>query len=160
MDTADHHGSPMNSGQDDIQTLGLAERDFRWFSSEGQLIKLRECTTFYNPISISELRVIPITSYGFAIKATVKRIKGKCSVGYRVGDEIIFDGLHIKGKVCPSALAIIVPTIYAFMWGAEFPWDEDRDTTDLPCADSKNQVVFELKRDRKHPWFKKKERSS
>jgi hypothetical protein len=44
------------------------------------------------------------------------------------------------------------------MWGAEFPWDEDRDVTDVPCVDSKNQVVFELKRDRRHPWFKEKER--
>jgi uncharacterized protein (DUF2132 family) len=44
------------------------------------------------------------------------------------------------------------------MWGAEFPWDEDRDATDVPCVDSKNQVVFELKRTRKHPWFKEKER--
>jgi len=43
------------------------------------------------------------------------------------------------------------------MWGAEFPWDEDRDVTTVPCVDEKNQVVFELKRDRKHPWYKDKE---
>jgi uncharacterized repeat protein (TIGR04076 family) len=106
----------------------------------------------------TKIGVILIKGYGFAVEATVKKIKGKCSHGYKVGDKIIFDGLHIKGKVCPSALATIVPTIYAFMWGAEFPWDEDRDVTDVPCVDSKNQVVFELKRDRKHPWFKEKEK--
>ena len=104
--------------------------------------------------------MILIKGYGFAVEATVKKIKGKCSHGYKVGDKIIFDGLHIKGRVCPSALATIVPTIYAFMWRAEFPWDEDRDVTDVPCVDSKNQVVFELRRDRKHPWFKEKERYS
>jgi len=102
--------------------------------------------------------VILIKGYGFAVEASVKKIKGKCSHGYKVGDKIIFDGLNIKGRVCPSALATIVPTIYAFMWGAEFPWDENRDVTDVPCVDSKNQVVFELKRDRKNPWFKEKER--
>jgi uncharacterized repeat protein (TIGR04076 family) len=65
--------------------------------------------------------VILVEGYGFAVEATVKKIKGKCSVGYEVGDKIIFDGLHIKGKVCPSALATIVPTIYAFMWGSRIP---------------------------------------
>jgi len=101
-----------------------------------------------------------MTGYGFSVEATVKETKGKCSVGYKVGDKIIFDGVRIKGKVCPSALATIVPTVYAFMWGAEFPWDEDKDVTTVPCVDEKNQVVFELKRDRKHPWFKDKERLS
>jgi len=96
--------------------------------------------------------------YGFTVEATVKKIRGKCSVRYKVGDKIVFDGLRIKGKVCSSALATIVPTIYAFMWGAEFPRDEDRDVTDVPCVDSKNQVVFELKRDRRQSWFKEKER--
>jgi len=90
----------------------------------------------------------------------VKKIKGKCSVGHKVGDKIIFDGMHISGKLCSSALATIVPTVYAFMWGAEFPWDEDRDVTTVPCVDERNQVVFELKRDREHPWYKKKERLS
>nr|MDO8099132.1 TIGR04076 family protein [Candidatus Njordarchaeota archaeon] len=98
--------------------------------------------------------MIPIADYGFTVEATVKEIRGKCSLGYKVGDRIVFDGIHIRGKVCPSALATIVPTIYAFMWGAEFPWNEDRDVTTVPCVDEKNQVVFELKRDRNHPWFR------
>jgi uncharacterized repeat protein (TIGR04076 family) len=96
--------------------------------------------------------------YGFAVEATVRKIRGKCSQGYKARDKIVFNGMHIKGKVVPSTLATIVPTIYAFMCGAEFPWDEDRDVTDAPFAYLKNEVVLELKRDRRHSWFKEKER--
>ena len=92
-------------------------------------------------------------SYGFTVTVTVVEIKGKCEVGHKVGEKIIFDGLSVKGKMCSSALAAMMPTLYAFMWGAEFPWDQDKDTTTVPCVDEKNQVVFELKRDRKHPWY-------
>jgi len=95
--------------------------------------------------------------YGFTVEVTVKRVKGKCSVGHKVGDKVIFDGLSVKGNICSSALATFVPTLYAFMWGAEFPWDKSRDVTTVPCVDEKNQVVFELKRDRGHPWYTKKE---
>ena len=91
--------------------------------------------------------------YGYTVTATVKGIKGRCEVGYKVGDKIVFDGLSVKGKTCSGVLATIVPTLYAFMWGAEFPWDEDKDVTTVPCVDEQNQVVFELKRDRQHPWY-------
>jgi len=91
--------------------------------------------------------------YGYTVTATVKGIKGRCEVGYKVGDKIVFDGLSVNGKICSGALATIVPTLYAFMWGAEFPWDEDKDVTTVPCVDEQNQVVFELKRDRQHPWY-------
>ena len=94
--------------------------------------------------------------YGFTVTATVKEIKGKCEVGHRVGDKVVFDGLSVKGKVCSGALATVMPTLYAFMWGAEFPWDEDKDVTTVPCVDEKNQVVFELRRDRQHPWYARK----
>lgn len=95
-------------------------------------------------------------SYGYSVKVTVKKIKGNCPLGHKVGDEIIFDGVRVKGKICFSALATLMPTIYAFAWGAEFPWDENEDVTVLPCPDETNQVIFELKRDRKHPWYIKK----
>jgi len=99
-----------------------------------------------------------MADYGFTVEVTVKEIKGKCSMGHKIGDKVIFDGLHVKGKICCSALASIFPTVYAFMWGADFPWDRVRDITTAPCLDEKNQVVFELKRNRKCPWFKNKER--
>ncbi len=98
--------------------------------------------------------------YGFPVEVTVKKIKGKCSFGHKVGDKIVFDGLGVKGNICPSALATMFSIVYAFMWGAEFPWDKNRDITTVPCVDDENQVVFELKRDRKHPFFKEKEMTS
>jgi len=95
--------------------------------------------------------------YGYTLTVTVKKIKGKCDVGHKVGDKIVFDGLRVRGKMCFSALATLMPTIYAFAWGAEFPWNKNRDTTTIPCPDDINQVVFEIKRDRRHPWYSEKQ---
>lgn len=100
-----------------------------------------------------------MTGYGYTVEVTVKKIKGKCDVGHRVGDEIVFDGRSVKGKICLSALAAMMPTVHSFAWGAEFPWDKDKDVTYFPCPDDVNQVMFELKRDRKHPWYKEKQDS-
>lgn len=95
-------------------------------------------------ISVGNIEVLGdlMKGYGLTVEVTVKKVKGKCSVGHKVGDKIIFDGLSVKGNICSSALATIIPTLYAFMWGAEFPWDKSRDVTTMPCPDEKNQVVF------------------
>ena len=97
-----------------------------------------------------------VKSYGYSVIVTVKEIRGKCALGHKVGDKIIFDGLRVKGKMCFSALATLMPTVYAFAWGAEFPWDRNKDVTTVPCPDETNQVLFELKRDRRRPWYIKK----
>lgn len=94
--------------------------------------------------------------YGFTIEATVKSIKGKCGVGHEVGDKIVFDGLNVRGKICFSALLHLLPIIHGLAWGAEFPWDENKDTSVWSCPDPKNLVTFELKRDRSRPWYTKK----
>lgn len=91
--------------------------------------------------------------YGFVIEATVKSIKGECMFGHKVGDKIVFDGSEVKGKICYAALIYIMPIVYAFAWGAEFPWDKDKDVTSVPCLDAENSVVFELKRDRTRFWY-------
>jgi len=95
--------------------------------------------------------------YGYTVTVTVKEIKGTCDVGHKVGDKIVFDGLKVHGKMCFSALATLMPTIYAFAWGSEFPWTEKSDVTTAPCPDEMNQVVFELRRDHRKPWYKAKQ---
>lgn len=94
--------------------------------------------------------------YGYTLTVTVKEIKGNCDVGHRVGDKIVFDGLRVRGKMCFSALATLMPTIYAFAWGSEFPWGK-RDVTIVPCPDEINQVIFEIRRDRRKPWYRSKQ---
>ena len=96
--------------------------------------------------------------YGFPITVTVKKITGTCKLEHKVGDQAIVGQMEIKGKLCNGTLATIYPTLYAFSWGAEFPWDKDTDKTEIPCGHcGKNMVIFELKRDRKHPWYTEKE---
>jgi uncharacterized repeat protein (TIGR04076 family) len=96
-------------------------------------------------------------AYGFTVVATVKKIHGNCRLGHKVGDQVVFDQMEIKGKICNGALRTIYPTLYAFQWGAEFPWDKNRDITTVPCGDYENLVVFELKRDRENPGYTEKE---
>ena len=95
-------------------------------------------------------------AYGFPITVRVKKVPRVCRLGHKVGDEAVVEQMEIKGKICNGALRTIYPTLYAFQWGAEFPWNKNRDITEVPCVD-RGKVVFELKRDRKNPWYTEKE---
>ncbi len=92
-------------------------------------------------------------AYGFPITVRVKKVPRVCRLGHKVGDQVLFGQMEIKGKLCNGALRTIYPTLYAFQWGAEFPWDKNRDITTVPC----HNVAFELKRDRKNVWYTEKE---
>ena len=85
----------------------------------------------------------------FDVEAKVKNVKGICDFGHKVSDTIRFDGKTIEGDVCYSALMVLLPYVQSMRYGAEFPWTEDKDTTDIACPDPENQVVFEIKRIRK-----------
>lgn len=84
-----------------------------------------------------------------AVEVRVKSQKGTCAFGHRVGDRIIFDGVSVKGKICYSALIVLLPKVYAMRYGAEFPWVEDKDSICNACPDAENPVVFEIKRTKK-----------
>jgi uncharacterized repeat protein (TIGR04076 family) len=52
----------------------------------------------------------------YKIKATVVKILGDekkypCHFNHKIGDEIIFDGEGVKGRICPAALEAIVPKL-------------------------------------------------
>ena len=85
----------------------------------------------------------------YVIEVTVKSQKGKCALGHKVGDKIVFDGRSVSGDICYSALMVLLPKIYAMRYGVEFPWSEDGDTIFNACPDSENPVVFEIRRIRK-----------
>ena len=80
------------------------------------------------------------------VEVAVKSQKGKCHFGHKVGDKIIFNGRTIKGPICYSALAAILPRIYAMRFNAEFPWEEDKNVVYGVCLDHENPVVFEIRR--------------
>jgi len=83
------------------------------------------------------------------VEVTVKSQKGKCAFGHRVGDKIVFDGKSVKGKICYSALMVLLPKVYAMRYGVEFPWTENKDVIYNACPDPENPVVFEIRRIRK-----------
>lgn len=83
------------------------------------------------------------------VEVTVVDQKGKCAVGHKVGDKIVFDGKSVKGDICYSALTVLLPKVYAMRYGAEFPWAKDKDVICNACPDHKNPVVFEIRRIRK-----------
>jgi uncharacterized repeat protein (TIGR04076 family) len=85
----------------------------------------------------------------FTIVAKVIRQEGQCAAGHKVGDEVVFDGETVQGKICMSALYSMMPKVFAMRYGAHFPWLEDPDVATHACPDAWNPVVFEVRRLRK-----------
>lgn len=82
----------------------------------------------------------------YRIVVRVIKQEGSCAAGHCVGDEIVFDGQTVQGKVCLSALYSFLPKVFAMRYGAEFPWLADKDVSTHACPDAWNPVVFEIRR--------------
>ncbi len=82
----------------------------------------------------------------YTVVARVIRQEGHCAAGHKVGDEVVFDGLTVRGQICISALYSILPKVFAMRYGAQFPWLEDPDVATHACPDAWNPVVFEIRR--------------
>lgn len=80
------------------------------------------------------------------IVARVKEVRGHCGFGHQVGDEVVFDGETVQGRVCMSALYSFLPKVYAMRYGATFPWLKDPNVATHACPDAENPVVFEIVR--------------
>ena len=83
---------------------------------------------------------------GYTVIARVIRQEGHCAAGDQVGDEVVFDGLTVQGKICISALYSMLPKVFAMRYGATFPWLKDPDVATHACPDAWNPVVFEIRR--------------
>jgi len=82
----------------------------------------------------------------FPIRVKVISQKGHCAAGHQVGDEVLFDGQSVQGKICIHALYSLLPKVFAMHYGAKFPWLEDPDVSTHACPDAWNPVVFEVHR--------------
>lgn len=80
------------------------------------------------------------------VEVTVKDQRGKCAFGHKVGDKIVFDGRSIKGEICYSALLVLLPEVYAMLYGATFPWAKEGNIVYTACPDPDNPVTFEVRR--------------
>lgn len=93
-----------------------------------------------------EKQELNVEEKGKKVIITVVSQKGTCSAGHKVGDQIVYEGLHLRGYLCPSAFAVLYRYIYAMRFGVEFPFgDTEKGTIRIACPDADNPVVFELK---------------
>ncbi len=80
------------------------------------------------------------------ILCRVIKQEGTCHEGHKIGDEVLFTGNEVKGKICISALYSMLPKVYAMRYNARFPWLSNQCVAPHTCPDGKNPVTFELVR--------------
>ncbi len=85
-----------------------------------------------------------IRSKPWHVLCQVIRQEGSCAAGHKVGDEVLFTGDEIKGKICISALYSVLPKVYAMMYNSHFPWLEDQCRATHAYPDAFNPLVLEL----------------
>lgn len=84
---------------------------------------------------------------GYLVTAKVISQQGTCAFGHKAGDEVIFDGETVQGRICLHALYSFLPKVFAMRYGADFPWiTENKDVSTHACPDAYNPVVFEIRR--------------
>ena len=83
---------------------------------------------------------------GYRIIGTIKKVKGSCSAGHSVGDQMELSG-HDTGGLCGFLYHQIFPYLVMLQFGGGFPrqWG-DPDVVEMDCFDKSNVVTIELKR--------------
>ena len=79
--------------------------------------------------------------------ARVASQKGTCVLGHKVGDEFEIGDCTPAG-MCAWAFYTIFPFAAVLQFGGSFPWEDSPGRAVVPCPDSENPVVFELRRAR------------
>jgi len=85
----------------------------------------------------------------FKVGIKVISQEGICLGKLKVGDEWVMKGRGDDWKVpsiCMFAMSAILPHVQLLMYGGSFPWEPDSDVVIAACPDTRNPVVFELKR--------------
>ena len=83
---------------------------------------------------------------------TVKKVKGHCRAGHKVGDKIVFIGDNIieSDSFCPLGIAAIFPILRTMATSGNLPPSSpfyvDKNTWIGCCPDPNNSVVYEMKR--------------
>lgn len=85
--------------------------------------------------------------YKYKVIATIVEIRGdgQCSYGHQVGDSFEFTQFT-PGGLCQFAHDSLRSAVAALLYGGNFPWAEDSDTTTWACPDPDRPVIFELRR--------------
>ncbi|MGI6492287.1 MAG: TIGR04076 family protein [Pelotomaculum sp.] len=86
--------------------------------------------------------------YKYKVIATIVEIRGDgvCTYGHKVGDSFEF-GQFTPGGLCQFAADALRSAVAALLYGGNFPWATDSDTTTTwACPDPDRPVIFELRR--------------
>lgn len=89
---------------------------------------------------------------GYKVIGTIKKVRGECTFGHKVGDRLELSG-YSSGGLCGFFYHDIYPYIIMLQFGGKFPkewgpegWEGDVLTFD--CMDIANAVRIELRREK------------
>jgi uncharacterized repeat protein (TIGR04076 family) len=84
-----------------------------------------------------------IRKSGTAVIGTIKEVKGNCSAGHKVGDQLELSGYDSSG-LCGFFYHDIFPYLIMLQFGGSFPkeWGKP-DIVNLECMDKYNAVKIE-----------------
>lgn len=121
----------------------------KWKTQSQKMIKTRDghisyLSGLHSCLNMSDSKCI--RDEPWAILCRVVKQEGNCAAGHKVGDEVLFTGDEVKGKICISAMYSMMPKIYAMMYNAKFPWLNDQCVATHACPDGFNPLMYELHR--------------
>ena len=83
---------------------------------------------------------------GYRVVGTVTSLKGTCTAGHKVGDQIELS-CHSSGGLCGFFYHDIFPALQMLQFGGSFPPDwGDPDVMEVECVDKYNLLKMELRR--------------
>jgi uncharacterized repeat protein (TIGR04076 family) len=83
---------------------------------------------------------------GYRVVGTIKGVKGSCSAGHKVGDQLELSG-QSAGGLCGFLYHSVFPYLIMLQFGGGYPaeWG-DPDVIEVDCVDKMNTVTIELRR--------------
>jgi uncharacterized repeat protein (TIGR04076 family) len=79
-------------------------------------------------------------------KVSVHQVKEGCYMNYTMGQDFIFDDFcHGPAGFCLGAAHSMFPVMYAFTFGAQFPFAENPNVMYTTCPDS-GKLVFRIEK--------------
>ncbi len=80
----------------------------------------------------------------YRVMGTIKKAKGSCTIGHKVGDQFELSG-YSSGGLCGYFYHDLFPFILMLEYGGGFPWGNS-DVQQWECIDKANAVTIELRR--------------
>jgi len=88
---------------------------------------------------------------GYKVGGTIKKVRGECEFGHKVGDRIELSGSS-AGGLCGFFYHDIYPYIYPYIimlqFGGKFPDEWGGEVLEFDCMDVANAVRIELRREK------------